>query len=236
MRYRPAIPGALDRRLIAAILAVACSACTPQTAQILWSLIPDGTVPVLLSHFDRVEDVNRKRISEFEQRRDWDGLAKFAEDNIKVDKTNSNWWIVAGYAYAQKGDRKRATEYYAEVVRLTPDDLLGWNLLTQSYRLTGQPERAIQTANRALNVSRDAPETWYLLGESYGDLNRYELAVKSYQEALRIDQRYSNAWLGMGKAYARLGRDAEVRQVAQVLEKLNPAMAKELTGAQPPSK
>jgi tetratricopeptide (TPR) repeat protein len=121
-------------------------------------------------------------------------------------------------------------------VRLTPDDLLGWNLLTQSYRLTGQPERAIQTANRALNVSRDAPETWYLLGESYGDLNRYELAVKSYQEALRIDQRYSNAWLGMGKAYARLGRDAEVRQVAQVLEKLNPAMAKELTGAQPPSK
>jgi len=219
------------RRLLAALFAVACSACTPQ-AQILMSLIPDGTVPVLLSHFDKIEDANRKRVSDFEQRRDWSGLAKFAEDNIKLDKANSDWWIVAGYAYAQLGDRKRATECYAEVVRLTPDDMLGWSLLTQSYRLTGQPERAVQTATRALNVRRDSAEIWYLLGESYSDLGRLELAVKSYREALQLVDQFDYAWFGLGKASARLGRDAEVKQAIKALEPLNPAMAKALAQQQ----
>jgi tetratricopeptide (TPR) repeat protein len=219
------------RQIVAALLAVACCACTPQ-AQILMSLIPDGTVPVLLSHFDKLEDANRRRVAELEQRRDWSGLAKLAEDNIKIDATNSDWWIVAGYAYAQLGDRKRASECYAEVVRLTPDDMLGWSLLTQSYRLGGQPERAVQSANRALNVRRDSAEVWYLLGESYSDLGRLELAVKSYREALQLEDRFDYAWFGLGKAYARLGRDAEMKQAIKALGQINPAMAKELAAQQ----
>ena len=163
MAHRAAIPTARRRELIGAILVLACSACTPQ-AQLLMSLIPDGTIPVLLGQFERIEDKNRRHISELEQRRDWDGLVQFAEENIKLDRANSDWWIVAGYAHAQKGDRKRASEAYAEAVRITPDDMLAWNLLAQSYRLSGQSERAVQTAIRALNVNRETPETWFVLG------------------------------------------------------------------------
>jgi tetratricopeptide (TPR) repeat protein len=221
---------AIARRLVAAIALVALGACTPQ-AQLLMSLIPDGTIPMLLSHFERVDDTNRRRISEFEQRRAWAGLARFAEENLKVDKSNSDWWTIAGYAYSQAGQRKRATACYTEVVRLSPEDALGWNLLAQSYRLDGQPERALQIVNRALNVNRETPPTWILLGHILSDLNRLEPAVKSYQEAIRLDQRYGEAWLGLGKAYSRLGKTAEVREVAKVLEKLDPALARELAGS-----
>ena len=69
------------------------------------SLLPDGTIPVA-EPFQRVDDINRRRISEFEQRRDWDGPARFAEENVKLDKSNSDWWTVAGYAYSQAGKRK----------------------------------------------------------------------------------------------------------------------------------
>jgi tetratricopeptide (TPR) repeat protein len=220
----------IARRLAAAIALVALGACTPQT-QLLMSLIPDGTIPMLLSHFERVDDTNRRRISEFEQRRDWDGLARFAEENLKVDQSNSDWWTVAGYAYSQAGQRKRATACYSEVVRLSPEDQLGWNLLAQSYRLDGQPERALQIVNRALNVNKETPPTWILLGDIYSDLGRFESAVKAYQEALKLDQRIGQAWLGMGKAYARLGRSAEVKEVAKTLEKLDPALARELAAS-----
>ena len=218
---------ALARCLVAAVLALACAGCTPQQ-QLLMSLLPDGTIPVLLSHFERVDDTNRRRISEFEQRRDWDGLARFAEENLKQDKSNSDWWIIAGYAYSQAGQFKRATASYTEVVRLSPEDQLGWNLLAQSYRRDGQPERALQIVNRALNVNREIPPTWILLGDIYSDLGRSESAVKAYQQAIKLDQRFAQAWLGIGKAYARLGKHAEVKEAAKVLEKLDPAMAREL--------
>ena len=214
----------------AALVLAACGACTPPQ-QLLMSLLPDGTIPVLLSHFERVDDTNRRRISELEQRRDWDGLARFAEENIQKDNSNGNWWLVAGYAYSQAGQRRRAIECYSEVVRLSPEDTLGWNLLAQSYRLNGQPDRALQVVDRALNVSRESPETWFMQGEIYSDLGRFEPAIGGYQEAIKLDHQFGLAWLGLGKAYSRLGRTRELNEVTQVLDKLNPAMARELAAS-----
>jgi tetratricopeptide (TPR) repeat protein len=222
-------PALVTIRALAAALALACCACTPQQ-QLIMSLLPDGTIPVLLSHFERMDDTNRRRIVEFEQRRDWGGLAGFAEANLAKDRSNSNWWLIAGYAYSQLEQRRRAIECYTEVVRLEPQDILGWNLLAQAYRLTGQPERALQIANRALAVRTDSPETWFLVGESESDLGRAEPAVKAYRRAIQLEERYAHAWLGLGKAYRRLGRSAEFNHVAQVLDKLNPPLARELRG------
>jgi tetratricopeptide (TPR) repeat protein len=226
--YRPLI---LAFRLAAAAI-LACGACTPQQ-QLLMSLLPDGTIPVLLSHFERVDDTNRRRIVELEQRRDWDGLVKFAEENLAKDKSNSDWWIVAGYAYSQAGQRKRAIESYSEAVRISPDDLLGWNLLANSYRAAGQPDRALQIANRTLDVKRDSAATWLLIGEIYSDVNRLEPAANAYRESIQLDPRLAQAWLGLGKAYARLGRTKERNEITRELEKLDPALARELAAFQP---
>jgi|SRR6185503_3060942 len=215
----------------AALVIVACGACTPQQ-QLLFSLIPDGTFPTLLSHFERLEDANRRRIADFERRKDWEGLAKFAEENVQSDQTNSDWWLVAGYAYSQLKQRERAIRCYVEVVRLSPDDMFGWNALIEEYRAAGQTERAMQIANRALNVRTDVPETWYLVGEIYSDLRRYEQATNAYGAALKLDEQYPNALLGLGKAYVRLGRKAELQKVEEVLRKIDPAKAGELAAFQ----
>jgi tetratricopeptide (TPR) repeat protein len=206
------------------------AACTPQVA-LLTSLLPDGTVPILLSNLQRVDDSNRQRLEDFERRGDWNGLTRFAEENLDKDKSNADWWLVAGYAHSRLGQHQRATECYVEAVRLTPEEATGWNLLAQSYRATGQPQRAISTLNNALLAIRDAPATFYLLGESYGDMGRFDLASVAYQEALKIDSGFAEAWFGMGRAYVRLGRLAEAREVITVLERLNPSLARELAAA-----
>ncbi|MGH8662155.1 MAG: tetratricopeptide repeat protein [Burkholderiales bacterium] len=211
---------------------LALAACTPQAAAIL-SVLPDGTVPVLLSHLEGMEEGNRKRVADLEARRDWDGLAKLAEDNLSRDRNNSDWWTVAGYAHSQAGRHPRAIQCYSEVVRLAPDEMLGWNLLAQSYRAAKQPARAVQTLNNALRVRTDAAETWYLLGESYSDLDRDAPAASAYHAALQLNGQFARAWFGLGRAYARLGRGAEFEQSLQSLQKLDPALAKELAALRP---
>lgn len=154
--------------------------CTPQAA-LVSALLPDGTVSILLSHLEGVDDANRRRIVELESRADWDGLAKFAEDNLAKDRRIADWWLVAGYAHSRAGRHPRAIECYGEMVRLAPDDMLGWSLLAQSYRAAGQPQRAVQALNNALLVRRDDPQTWFVLGGAYSDLGR----IAEFDQALR---------------------------------------------------
>ena len=72
--------GAMRRWLAAALACAALAACTPMH-QLLFSLIPDGTIPTLLSHLERESDTNRQRVAELEKAADWEGLAKFADES-----------------------------------------------------------------------------------------------------------------------------------------------------------
>ena len=214
---------------------LALPACTPHTAALVAAL-PDGTIPILLSHVQGMEEGNRKRVAELEARKDWEGLTKFAEENLARDRNSSDWWTVAGYAHSQAGRRQRASECYSEVVRLALDDMLGWNLLAQSYRDAKQPLRAVQTLNNAHLVRQGTAETWFLLGESYADLDRDLPAASAYREAVQRNGEFARAWFGLGRAYARLGRRAEFEQALQRLERLNAPLAKELAELRPASR
>ena len=211
------------------------AACTPKAA-LLQALVPDGTLSVVMSHLEKENDSNRRRVVELEARKDWDGLAKFAEENIARDRNTANWWLVAGYAHAQAGRKQRAIECYGEMVRITPDDMLGWNLLAQAYRDAKQPQRAVQALSNAHLVSKGTAETWFLLGESYSDLDRYLPAAAAYRESIKMNGEFVQAWFGVGRAYARLNRRAEFEQALKTLERLSPPLAKELAEMRPASR
>ena len=226
------LPRAVARPLRAAIFGLALTllaSCSPQAA-LVSSLLPDGTVSVLLSHLEREEQGNRKRIAELEARKDWDGLAKFADDNLARDRHSADWWFVAGYAHSQAGRRQRAIECYGEMVRLAPDDMLGWSLLAQSYRDTRQPLRAVQTLNNAHLVHKGTASTYFLLGESYAELDRDLPAAAAYREAVQLNGEFAQAWFGLGRASSRLGRRDEYEKALKALERLDPALAQKLAG------
>jgi predicted Zn-dependent protease len=222
----------LARVLAVAWMAAALPACTPQ-AMLASALIPDGTSSVLLSHLQGEEDGNRKRILELEARKDWNGIAKFAEENLAKDKNNASWWFVAGYAHAEAGHRQRSIDCYTEMVRLSPDDPAGWIVLAQAYRDAKQPLRAVQTLNNAHVVRNGTASTYYLLGESYADLDRDLPASAAYREATRLDGEFAQAWFGWGRTSARLGRVADYEVALKALQKLHPALAKDLAELRP---
>ena len=213
-------------------LMLALGGCSPQ-ANLLMAALPEGTASALLGHMQRVEDSNRRKIVELEQRQDWQGLIRFSAENVKRDPYTPDWWLVSGYAYTQLDDHARAAESYAEAVRLEPDVTLGWSLLAQSYRAAGQPRRAALVLDNALLARRDDPQLYFLLGETESDLRRWSLAAQAYREAVRLDESFVPAWYGLARAYGELGRTDEAREAAHMLEKLNPALLEKLKRGAP---
>jgi predicted Zn-dependent protease len=228
----PGFHAGVLRVVAVATFLAACSGCTPQ-AMLVSSLLPEGTTSVLLSHLQGEADANRKRILEMEARKDWNGIAKFADENLAKDKNNASWWFVAGYAHAEAGRHQRSIDCYTEMVRLSPDDAAGWVVLAQAYRDTKQPLRAIQTLNNAHVVRKGTASTYFLLGESYADLDRDLPASAAYREATQLDGEFAQAWFGLGRASARLGRTSDYETALKTLQKLHPAMAKELAELRP---
>jgi tetratricopeptide (TPR) repeat protein len=222
----------IRRVVMAASLLWTIAGCTPQQA-LLSSLIPDGTTSVLLSHLQSEPDANRKQVVAMEARKDWEGLIKLAEQNLARERRIAGWWFVAGYANAQAGHHLKAIECFNELALLAPDDIEGWELLAQEYLAAGQPQRAVQTLGNALRVRDDSPTTWVLLGQGYEDLTRPDLAVGAYRSALKLNGQIARAWLGLGRASARLNRQPDYEQALKALEKLDPAMAKQLAEMRP---
>jgi tetratricopeptide (TPR) repeat protein len=229
-RWRKISRGA--RAVICELAIVAFAGCSPPQ-QLLMSLIPDGTFPILLSHLEKTDDTNRRLVAELDARGDWNGLVQLAEKNLAHDRSNSDWWMVKGYAYSQLGQHEQAADCYREMVRLEPDDMLGWNLVAQSERAARQPQRAIQTLNNALLIRNDSSATWFLLGESYSDLGRDQLAAQAYRQAVRLNREFSQAWYGLGRSYARQGRQADFEQIVQTLARLDPPLAQQLAKERP---
>ena len=203
---------------------LAISACTP-AGQVLFALLPEGTLPMMFSSLERESDTNRKRVAEFERSADWAGLAKFADDNIEKDRANGSWWLVAGYANTRLKNHARAIACFRELVRLDPQATEGWNLLGQEYRAAGDSQRAVDVLTQALSALRDSPLTLLLLGESYSDLARYEPAARAYQQALDIDAGLTLAWAGLARAHIKLGRPGEAENIAHALGKTHPSLA-----------
>lgn len=222
--------GGRMKALSLAIVAVLCAGCTPQAA-LLATALPENTSSVLLSHTQRVQDTNRRRIVAYEQSRDWAGLAQFAEENLKRDTHTPDWWLVAGYAYTQQQKHARAADCYLEAVRLEPDVALHWSLLAQAYRASGQPQRAVKALDNALLARRDDPQLYWLLGESESDMRRWREAASAYRAAIGVDAKHLPSWNGLQRAYAESGRAEEAREAQRMIDGLKAEQAK--AGAAP---
>ncbi|HSQ03384.1 MAG TPA: tetratricopeptide repeat protein [Burkholderiales bacterium] len=197
--------------------------------------LPEGTGSVLLSKLQHVEDTNRRKVVEYEQRNDWKGLATFAEDNLKRDPRTPDWLVVAGYAYTRLGQHGEAIRSYKELVRLEPDNTLGWALLADAYRTARQPEQAVMTLDKALFVRPDEAQLLYMLGESYTDMQRWQDAARAYRQSLKSDATSGPAWYGLGVASLSLQRNDEAREAANALDKIDQPLAQKLRSLlQPP--
>jgi tetratricopeptide (TPR) repeat protein len=218
--------GLISRVIALGLMCLVLNACTPQ-ASLIASLLP-GPLSMLLGNLQRVDDRNLRRVAELERSGQWEELVRVADEHVKKQPSNTDWWLLKGYAHAQLAQHATAAEAFTEAVRLEPDNAPGWHLLAQAYRGAGQPGRAVNALNRGLLGLRDTTVALYLLGESYSDLKRYSDAVQSYRAAVERDPGFAAAWLGLTRAYTAMGRSDEARAARAQVERLDPKLAQQL--------
>ncbi|TMH55366.1 MAG: tetratricopeptide repeat protein [Betaproteobacteria bacterium] len=172
----------------------------------------------LVGRGDSLEE--RERIAALNQKRDWGGLLRYAEERQRRDPEGSDWGVI--------GDYPKATAALSRVIQRNPEDIGAWNLLGESQRQAGQPGQAVRTLERASAIGRTSFATFFLLGEAYRDSNRLDRAVSAYREAARLEPEFARAWFELGAAHVRLGERDEVPAVLGRLEKLDPMLAEEL--------
>ncbi|HKO89306.1 MAG TPA: tetratricopeptide repeat protein [Burkholderiales bacterium] len=210
--------------LVAAAFLSACSS----PAALLLSLIPDGTFATLLNNMQDVDSPSTKKLAELGQKEDWNGIAALAQENLSRDPTNSDWWVISGYAAIRLNQLPRANQAFAEAVRLSPDDIDAWNLLGESYRVMGQPDRAVRTLENALRVSQDSPMTYYVMGRSFHDLKRPDRAMPYFEQTVQRAPQFGEGWYAYGQTALSLGRRLEYARAVQALQPLDPAAAQRL--------
>jgi len=170
----------------------------------------------------------RERIAELDQKRDWDGLLRYAEERQRRDPEGSDWGVVAAYAWGRTGDYSKAISALSRVIQRNPEDVGAWNLLGESQRMAGQPGQAARTLELASAIGRTSFVTFFFLGEAYRDANRLDRAMSAYREAARLEPEFARAWFELGAAYIRLGERDEVPLVLERLKKLDPVLGEEL--------
>ena len=124
------------------------------------------------------------------------------------------------------GDCETEIEMSDRAVTLNPNSYHAWNRRGWVYKIAGQPEEAIRSFERAMRMSPVDPQlysTFTGMGFAFIELRRFDEAIVAGKKALRHNPCYPGPYRCLASAFAHLGRDAEAREAAARVLKIDPA-------------
>ena len=71
-------------------------------------------------------------------------------------------------------------------------------------------------------------EPWVARGNAYANIYRSDAAIKAYRKAVTLEPRNSIAWFSLGRLYLRKGENDNVRDVREILGKLDEYLFQQL--------
>ncbi len=171
-----------------------------------------------------------------EAKKDWRGMLNLAQRWTTAEPTSADAWYAMGEAYGNLDQIEDAKNSFQKVVLLRPNYPGAWNNLALAHLHLNQFEKAIQLLQEWLRVEPDDADALTSLSYAYNGIQQYDKAIQASERAIGIRSDDAYAWYYLGASYAmqqqRLGasyamqqqRD-KVKEVYQVLRKLNPELA-----------
>jgi tetratricopeptide (TPR) repeat protein len=153
-----------------------------------------------------------------EEKKDWQGMLKLAQQWIKSEPGSAVAWYGLGNAYNELKQYDQAIQAYREALRIQPEYADVWNNLGAAYDDLKQYDQAIQALREALRIQPEDAGAWFNLGIAYDNLKQYDQAIQAYRETLRIQPEYAKAWNNLGAAYN------DLKQYDQAIQALREAL------------
>jgi adenylate cyclase len=124
------------------------------------------------------------------------------------------------------GNFEAEIEMADRAVALNPNSYHAWSCRSWVHKIAGQPEEAIRSFERATRISPlDLEQYTALTGMGYAliELCRFDEAISAGKKALRRNPSYPGPYRCLASAFAHLGRDADAREAAAGMLKIDPA-------------
>jgi tetratricopeptide (TPR) repeat protein len=129
---------------------------------------------------------------------------------LRTDEpTNASWPFTLGVILVQNGDSKAAAEQYREVIRLAPQNPVGYEALTQLVLGQGNEVKQVIDIAEQLVKLRGTAADHELLAQVYAITEDYRQAEKSLKEAIRRDPANPNYLQAMKQLQKVLGTKNE---------------------------
>jgi adenylate cyclase len=123
------------------------------------------------------------------------------------------------------GDFDTGREMVDRAVAFNPNASIAWGARGWTYLVAGQPEEAIRSFERVIRLSPFDPwlfATFTGMGIAFIGLGRFDEAAAAAKKALSQNQTYAMSYRCLASALAHLGREADAREAAVGLLKLEP--------------
>lgn len=119
--------------------------------------------------------------------------------------------FAAAVALESNGQLEEAIAKYAEVVHLTPRDVVALSNLGTIYDKLGQYQQAIESYNQAIGVNPNFNVLYNNRSISYYNRGEYELALEDLDRFIKTEPDNADSYVGRAMVYAQLGRDEEAQ-------------------------
>jgi len=124
------------------------------------------------------------------------------------------------------GDSESAIEMADLAVALNQNSFTAWNCRGLVCKIVGLQEEAIRSYERAIRLSPVDPLLYRSIvgiGLAFIELRRFDEAIVMGKKAQRLNPSYSATYRCLASAFAHLGREAEAREAAARMLKVDPA-------------
>lgn len=165
------------------------------------------------------------RATALEARKDWQGMLEVTQRWTTAYPTSADAWYAMGEAYGNLDQHENAKNIFEKVVIIRSNYPGAWLNLGLANIHVKQFEQAIQSLQEALRIKLDDAAAWAGLGIAYNGIQQYDKAIQASERAIGIRSDYAYAWYALGTSYAMQQQGDKVKEVHQVLRKLNPKLA-----------
>ncbi len=152
-----------------------------------------------------------------------------AQSVVRKDPNSEEALSHLAWSYIHAGMHEEAADAYEQIIGMDPYNVDSYNNLGVVYgKYLGMPEKAVSHFKKALRIKPDA-DIHANLGSAYLDLGMYREALEEYKRAIQARPYYDRAHFGLGISFLRLNDQGAALKEYEILKKLNPALADELS-------
>lgn len=133
-----------------------------------------------------------------------------------------------GAAYGKLGRHDTALEYFEKAIAVNPKYAAAYLGMGASYGFLGRVDDKIGACKKAIALEPSNAEAYGNLGSALGKSGRYKESAEVLKEAVRLKPAFADAHFTLGLAYISLGDGNLAIKQSQALDRLDPALAKQL--------